>query len=99
MLAEMTRNALLLAFVALAFAGCGVEQAEECARYVACQAAYDEAFGIRPPTPTSDYDADGVCWHGNPATAEQCAAICASTTESLGEAAAAAGRSLDACEG
>lgn len=97
MLGSMRWDALLLgSFVAL-LVGCGGEQAEECERYVACQEAYDEAFGIRPPTPTADYDEGGVCWRA-PATAEACVRSCEITTRSLREAAVAAGQSLPACE-
>lgn len=99
MLALMRATALPLALVAFALAGCGVEQPPECARYVACQKAYDEAFGIQPPTDTSDYDDGGRCWFGNPNTAEACVRSCESATEALGEAAVAAGQRLDACEG
>lgn len=99
MLAAMTRDASILGALVLLLAACGVEQTEECARYVACQAAYDEAFAIRPPTPTADYDESGVCWSGSPATAEQCTSNCERATRSLREAAESAGRRLDACEG
>lgn len=102
MLAPMRATVLLLpllALPALALAGCGVEQADECVRYVACQQAYDEAFGIRPATPTTDYDEGGRCWFGNPNTAEACAQSCQSTADALRDAANAAGQSLDACDG
>jgi hypothetical protein len=98
MLAPMTRILWLIGALVVALVGCGGEQPEECARYVACQAAYDEAFGIRPPTPTDDYEDNGVCWVSTPATAEACVQNCERATKSLREAASSAGKNLSACD-
>lgn len=98
MIATMTARIVVVAVALLAAASCGVEQPEECARYVACQAAFDEAFGIVPATIVSDYDEGGSCWHGNLETADACTRNCASANESLAEAASSAGQPLDACQ-
>ncbi len=95
----MSARVVVLTLAVLAVASCGVPQAPECERYVACQAAYDSAFEISPRTPTADYDEGGRCWFGNLETAQTCTRNCLSTTEALGEAASAAGQPLDACEG
>lgn len=100
MLAEMRPLVVVLVVVMSLFVGgCGVDQAPECERYVACQAAYDAAFGIEPPTDTADYDEGGRCWFGNLETAATCAATCESATAALLRAGAAGGQSLAACEG
>lgn len=95
----MTARIVVVAMALLGAASCGVEQPPECERYVACQKAYDAAFGIEPATPSSDYDEGGRCWFGNLETAEACTRNCVRATESLGAAANAAGQRLDACEG
>jgi hypothetical protein len=80
------------------FVGCGTEQAPECAQYVACQGAYDETFGLLPPTDTSAYEDDGACW-ANEATAQGCKESCLRAVDALATAASQAGRPLGLCEG
>lgn len=100
MLAAMRPLVLVpLVVMGLFVGGCGVAQAPECERYVACQAAYDAAFGIEPPTDTADYDEGGACWFGNLETAATCAATCENATAALSRASSAGGQPLDACEG
>lgn len=99
MLGAMRARFWIACLLCLPGLGCGVEQAEECQRYVACQSAYDTAFGVEPPTDTSAYDEGGRCWFGNLETAATCAQTCAHTADALFEAASSAGQSLDACQG
>ncbi len=54
-------------------AGCA-KQDRACAKYVACQHAYDDAVHARPKD-TADYDAGGLCW-GEAGLAAQCTQQC-----------------------
>jgi hypothetical protein len=85
---------LLLAAVAC------VPQSEECARYVECQAAYDEALGVATEqggVDTSRWDNGGACWSDLP-TAADCTADCVEATDALRAAGQSAGVDLPECE-
>jgi len=87
--------------VALALATGCVPQSEECAIYVECQAAYDEAFNIAPAqggVDTSRWKPGGVCWASLPAAAD-CTEDCATATAELRAAATSADVDLAACTG
>ncbi len=61
---SFSRLALLLApalLVGAAGTGCTLPQSDACAKYVDCQAHYDETYALGPTT-TDDYTAEGVCW-------------------------------------
>lgn len=77
--------------------GCGVGQSEPCQRYVACQRAFDDQFGITPGTDTADFEEAGRCWGSSFGLADRCTAMCEEARAALLEAAAAANTDLDAC--
>jgi hypothetical protein len=67
-----------------------------CARYISCQAAFDDATGLEP-VDTSVYAEDGDCWAGDPTAADRCAAECEANADAVRQAAADADLTLDAC--
>lgn len=93
----MTRSALL-ACLLLGSVAC-VPQSPECAQYVDCQAAYDEALGIATDqggVDTSRWQPGGACWADLPSAA-QCTTHCEEATAALRAAAQGAGVDLPAC--
>ena len=66
---ECNENFFLLIAFALSASACaeGTEQTAECAHYVACLEARDEALGIS--TNMDRFKADGPCWGGSQAGA------------------------------
>lgn len=78
------KNFLLIAF-ALSASACaqGTEQTAECAHYVACLEARDEALGIS--TNMDRFKADGPCWGGSQAGLELCDRACVAGLKFLQE--------------
>lgn len=90
------RRALLISCLGALLCACPGPADEACAAYVACQAAYDEAFDL-PATDVSDYAEGGRCWLNEP-TRELCARNCAIALGELQAAAREAGVELAACQ-
>jgi hypothetical protein len=82
--------ALRLSSVLLLLTACAcVPQSPECAQYVECQAAFDEAMSIavdQGGVDTSRWQPGGVCWGSFPA-AENCTADCIEAIDELRAAA------------
>lgn len=85
-----------LAPLLAAVAACGGPQDEACARYVDCQRAYDEAFGLQP-TDVTPFEEGGQCWI-NEQTRSQCHDTCVIALEELRRAARDAGHDLAECQ-
>ena len=98
----MARALTLLAlFVAVIWtaSSCGVPPTDACIRYVECQNAYDEEFGILPDqggVDTTDFEPGGDCW-ADASTSQTCTDSCTRAIESLRTAAVEAGSDLQAC--
>lgn len=81
----------------VALAGCGPRVVDPaCETYIACQAAFDDAAGVRPAD-TSTYTEAGDCWAGDPRTADRCVAECTESTDALRAAASDLDLDLTAC--
>lgn len=93
--AAIERREILPLLVALALSACPLPQAEECARYVACQRAFEARFGL-PPVDVSAYEEGGRCW-SNEQTRRLCQRLCASSLEELRRAAEEAEKPLKEC--
>ena len=91
---RLSRIALLVPLAG--WAGCGIEQSDECRQYIACQQEYDEAAQTGP-TEFSDYEGDGVCWQSGE-NAATCTARCTEALEALRDAAANANLDAPSCE-
>lgn len=95
----MSIKSITLAAAALASVfsvACSIPQSDECAKYVDCQAHYDEVNELSE-TDTSAYAADGSCWQSNQEGADACTAACESANTSLKEGLEAAEADLGAC--
>jgi len=57
---------------------------EDCARFVDCQAYYDEVNGLEP-TDTSPYDFERTCWTGTQEASDACQAVCSEANERLAD--------------
>lgn len=79
--ALLTTALLPAAILSVTGIGCGVPQSDACAKYVQCQAHYDETYALSP-TDTSDYAEDGVCWT-NQTRADGCTDSCNIATDVL----------------
>lgn len=89
---------IALAFAALsvaALSACGIPQSEECAKYVACAAHYDELMDST--TDTSTYDVDGTCWQSTAEAADACTTACQNAVDGYKTALEAAGEDLGDC--
>lgn len=84
-----------VALAAAGLAGCGVGQSEECQRYLACQAHYDEVFD-RNPGQTNIYQPDGTCWETQD-LADACSLACLERMEDLRDTLEAEEEPLEEC--
>ena len=84
-------------FLSAFASGCGIEQADECRQYIACQQEYDEAAQTGP-TEFADYESDGVCWQ-SAENAATCTDRCTEALAALREAATNANIEAPSCEG
>lgn len=84
------------AVLSIAGIGCGVPQSDPCAKFVQCQAHYDETYALSP-TDTSDYSEDGVCWT-NQTRADGCTDSCNVANEVLRRALVDSGDDPGPCD-
>jgi len=88
----------LVGLTALIAAACGPVQSEECAKYVECQASYDEQFELTETDLSGSYGPEGSCWSSTQEAADACTAACESANSSLADGLTTAELDPAACE-